>query len=356
MRFSLIALALVFPLTVFGQEANTSVLTLIEPGDFNQMKVEVVVILGNSSDISALSGTVTVLLDIDPITGKTGKLTIRGADISGSDIKLANGNFVGNYHFESSGLGLSALTAEPPGEIEGVDPTGDSPAQEFNAEQHTFILNEGNLGGRVNSIIGDPVDIDYDYASDPFEGSGTGTGNVIVIPAGYAGGKLLYEITLTLPISLAQEIAVEGSSLSADVTLGGTLKAIGTTFLQLPDYDEWALMQGIAEGSEGDFSLSAGAPNLHLFGLGFEAASAPDQLLVYRPDGLVLKTAGRFARGDFELQWSSDLEHWVRIPDAEMVNGSSRISEGDEIDEEIVAGLGTGVGPRFYRLAVLTEE
>jgi hypothetical protein len=75
-------------------------------------------------------------------------------------------------------------------------------------------------------------------------------------------------------------------------------------------------------------------------------------LIYYRPFGMIVSTGGEgLSRGELEIQWSADMETWTRVPDEEMVSGSSLINEGVDLENDIVAGFGTGTGARYYRIA-----
>ena len=352
MRILMTTLALLAPAAVFSQEANKAILTLVDEGDFNKVEVALEVILGNSSDTSTLSGTVEVCLNIDPATNTTDQLVIAGADLSGSDITLSKSGFLGNYTASSSGLKLTASTLEGMGSVNGIEPDSDPPYQTFPADEHQFVVNEGTLSGEARALATDPVAISQDYAVDPFEGTGTGTGQIFITPTIISDGKQFYEVVVILPISLQQELTVEGSPLTADASLDGALKAVGTTFLNLPpqSYSEWALGQNLGDTSGTDFSLSSNVPNYHFYALGFEAANAPEQILTFSPAGMILNTGGGSARGSLEIQWSTDLENWERVPDAEMTSGSSLIVPSTDLETGIVAGFGSESVIRYYRV------
>ena len=348
MRTLLTALVLLCPFTAFSQEANTAVLTLVDEATFNKMKIDLKVLLGNSTATSTLTGTIDVRLNIDLATGKTDELTILSADVAGSNVTLAASGFLGRYTINSNGLKLDATTFDPPGEV--TPATG-----EFDSSQHRFTINEGTLAGTATIYLAPPpTDVNYDFSEEPFEGAGTGTGTVILTPTQISDGKQFYEVTAIMPIAINQLIEdVGGTGQSADTTLTGTLKAVGTTFVELPyTYETWAAEQSLAIDSQNELSLSSNIPNFHLFALGFDGGNTPEQVITYSPIGMVVNTGGDgLVRGDLEIQWSDDMETWTRVPDEEMVGGSSLINEGTDLGTDIVAGFGTGTGARYYRIA-----
>ena len=65
MRLLLTAFLLLSPLPAFSQEANTTVLTLVNEEAFNQLKIDLEVALGDSTATSTLTGTLNVRLNID---------------------------------------------------------------------------------------------------------------------------------------------------------------------------------------------------------------------------------------------------------------------------------------------------
>ena len=347
MRHLLTALILLCPFPAFSQEANTAVLTLVNEGTFNKMKIDIDVILGDSTATSTLTGTINAQLNIDLATGQTDELTLLSADVSGSNVTLAASGFLGRYSINSNGLKLDANTFEPPGEV--TPETG-----EFDSSQYRFIVNEGTLAGTATIYLAPPAtNVDFNFADEPFEGAGSGTGNVILVPTEILGRRQFYEVTVIVPVSIAQTIEdIGGTGQNADTVLTGTLKAVGTTFVDLPyTYELWAADQNLAFNSQNELGLSSNIPNFHLYALGFETATIPEQIIHYTPLGMIVNTGIGSALGELEIQWSDDLENWTRIPDGEMVSGSSQITEGSDLEDGIVAGFGTGTGTRYYRIA-----
>lgn len=347
MRHLLTALILLCPFPAFSQEANTAVLTLVNEGTFNKMKIDLDVILGDSTATSTLTGTINAQLNIDLATGQTDELTLLSADVSGSNVTLAARGFLGRYSINSNGLKLDANTFEPPGEV--TPETG-----EFDSSQYRFIVNEGTLAGTATIYLAPPAtNVDFDFAEEPFEGAGNGTGSVILVPTEILGRRQFYEVTVIVPVSIAQTIEdIGGTGQNADTVLTGTLKAVGTTFVELPyTYELWAADQNLAFNSQNELGLSSNIPNFHLYALGFETATIPEQIIHYTPLGMIVNTGIGSALGELEIQWSDDLENWTRIPDGEMVSGSSLITEGSNLEDDIVAGFGTGTGTRYYRIA-----
>ena len=176
-------------------------------------------------------------------------------------------------------------------------------------------------------------------------------------PTESLGGKQFFEVVVILPVSIEQTLEdIGGTGQSADTLLTGKLKAVGTTFVEVPyPYAVWAAEQSLAVNSQNEPGLSPNMPNFHLYALGFNALTKPDQLISYSPAGMVINTGSGLARGNLEIQWSRDLDTWTRIPDEEMVNGSSLISEGLDLESDIVAGFGIDTGVRYYRIARVVE-
>ena len=339
MKILLIILLGSLPMPIFSQTMNQVTLTLADENGANEVDIEISVSLNNinleSEDSADLTGTIDVQLNINPGTGKTDELTILSANVEGGDINLSAEERVlpflppvAEYDFSGTGLGFTAETTTPPG---AVDPeTG-----EFDASDHSVTVNRGMLNGSANTALTEETAVMYDFGTAPFSGAGSGTGTVTVTPGRKEGIKQYYDIVVELPISIVQEIEledidIEGLGVAGDIQ--GTIKAVGETFLEIPDYEFWARESGIASDSQSEFDLNPSIPNYFFFALGHDDSSLPSQLFTVSPDGVTLETSGEFALGDVDLEWSEDLENWVPVPQASMSSGSSSISFGDSFD------------------------
>lgn len=332
MRNFLVSFLGFIPILLSAQTANQAVLTLVDENNFNEVEIDLNVSgIGSSSDTSELTGTIEVQLNISPSTNTTDELTIISANVNGSDVSLSAGNFLASYSFETDGLGFSAETPEPPGTVEPA--TG-----EFDAEQHTINVDRGTLGGEAK-IIGSTQDISYDFSEEGFVGQGAGTGTVSITPGRIEGRKLFFNVVLEFPTLIDQPIEAEDLPVDATVKIEGTLKAVGETFIEFPDYSDWAAEVGVTAASQNNFDLSSENPNAILFALGFDDETLPKQLFEVTQTGITLQVGGDIALGQVELQWSNDLSNWVRIPQASMVTGTSLINFGDPLTEAPVVQI-----------------
>lgn len=326
MRKFLVSFLGSMPFLLSAQTANQAVLTLVDENNFNKVKIDLDVSgIGSSDDTSELSGTIEVQLNIFPSSNTTDELTIISADVSGTDVTLESGGFLANYSFESKNLGFTAFTPEAPGIVDPLN-------GEFDASQHELTVNRGTLKGDAYTLLTGDIEVpDFNFATDNFVGNGEGIGTVTITPGRIEDRKLFFNVTLQFPALIEQPI--EDLPVDAGVKIEGTLKAIGETFIEFPDYADWASEAGIDSDSQNAFDLSPENPNAILFALGFEAGNLPGQLFEITPAGIALQVGQDIALDQVELQWSNDLTNWVRIPQTSMVTGSSVINFGDPLDE-----------------------
>ena len=348
MRFLPIFLAVSLPVIAHGQTANRAMLTLVEEEGFNEVEVALdVELIGASDDTSELTGTIEVQLNISPTLGTTDEMTILSAEIAGSDVELERGGTFANYALLSSGFGFNAATLEAPGVIDPA--TG-----EFDAAQHEITVNRGTFSGTAFSFLTGTQDLDIDFEAENFSGTGIGTGTVELDFLRFEGRKMYFEVTLEIPVELDEPIIVEGNPVEADTMITGTMKARGETYVELEDYASWAGSRGLAEASENDFDLSPTTPNALLFALGLERSEVPSQVLNFTENGVTLTTGRGMALDDLEIQWSSDLTTWERVPQSAMASGASMITAGDSLAEPIT--VRRDAGGKFFRLARVTAN
>ncbi|MFT6864566.1 MAG: hypothetical protein ACJAVK_003134 [Akkermansiaceae bacterium] len=325
MKLPVLLLLASCPVFLPGQSVNQATLTLVEEAGFNEVEIELDISnFGDSDDTSVLSGTLEVQVNISPIVATTDQLTILSADVSGSDIELKSRTFISSYEFTGTNLGFTATTIIPPGI---VDPATGG----FEANQHAVSTTRGLLRGEADTLITEPIDVDFDFSNEPFSGPGVGMGTITVTTGRIEGRRRYFDLTVELPISLDQTIDQEGLPVSADVTIAGTIKATGETFVDLPDYQTWASDLGLAADSENEADLQPDTPNYLLFALGFDQATAPREIFDFGPEGATLKVGGSLGLGGLEIEWSDDLVNWVRVPQSSMANGRSQINLGDSL-------------------------
>jgi hypothetical protein len=334
------------PVLTFGQISKEITLTLVEEEGFNEVKIDLdVSAIGDSDDTSDLSGTMTVRVNIFPGLTTTNELTVLSADIEGSDVELSAGNFLASYEFGGKDLGFSAFTTSPPG-------IADLATGEFEASQHEVTVNQGSLNGSASTLLTGTEAVDYDFREDNFTGQGEGTGTVTITQGRIEGRKFYFDVSVELPTNIEQTIEVEGAPVDADVKIGGTLKATGETFIEIPDYATWAAKSGIEAASGNEFDITPSNPNFILFALGFDRETAPQQLFKFSTAGATLEVNEILAAGAIEIQWSNDLITWDLVPETSMVNGKNTFNFGDSLSEEItVSKVGT---KKFLRISPVT--
>jgi len=301
-------------LSAWGQVSREMTLNLVEEAGFNEITIDLRTDIGNARDVSAVSGTMVARVNLFPESRvlRTDEFTVLSADIAGSDITLAGGNFLAAYDFTGVGLGFSAMTTTPPGRV-------DLESGEFEASQHEVTMNEGRLSGRAGSIITGFEEVDFDFSEEGFTGQG----------------------------------------ITASIRAEGHVKARGETFIEVPDFASWAEREGVllgrdSAGREGGFDLAPASPNFILFALGFDRESVPEQLFRFSPRGVTLEVGAGLAAGDFEIQWSDDLSGWERVPETAMLNGQSAFRFGDSLSEEIT--VRAEERRKFLRVAVVERD
>ncbi len=329
---------------------NHVVLELIDDssGQFNQANIGFEIVLGNSTATSDLTGCVEVTLNIDPATHTTDQLTLLSADVQAADVTLSGGSpLLGTYTMDIVNLDLEMATPDPPGLV--IPETG-----VFDAAQYQFTIVDGQLDGLVNSsFVGpDPVPVAYDYGAQNFTGTGEGSGAISLNPTLIDSGRQFYEVTAEFPVIFTQNVEDDSVPVPVTVIINGTIKATGTTYTYLPGFPQWAADQGLMPDSQAAFDLSPTAPNEILYALGFTSENAPREILTITPEAVIVAPQAVITREDVELQWSSNLKDWERIPQEFMLAGNSAITAGTNLDDSI--GSGNRSKP-YFRLAIPEE-
>lgn len=359
MKFFALVLLAFLPMPIFSQIANQATLTLVDEDGANEVDIEVEISLGainlKSDDTSDLTGTIDVELNINPGTATTDEFTILSADVQGSDIQLSARErvlftVVAEYDFTGTGLGFTAETTTPPGPV-------DVETGEFDASDHSVTVNRGLLDGSADSLATEEIAVMYDFAEAPFTGAGAGTGTVTVTPGRREGIRQYFDVLVELPISIVQEIELEDveiPDLQVNGDISGSIKAVGETFLDIPDYESWAGETGVAPDSQSGFDLDPSVPNYFFFALGHDESAVPSQLFTVSPAGVTLETSGDFALGDVAIEWSEDLENWSPVPQSAMTSGNSTIGFGDSF--ETATKIGLEGAKKYFRVARTPEN
>ena len=171
-----------------------------------------------------------VLLEIDPVTDQVSEMTIVDGEIEGSPVEISESSFFGSYDLESSTLGASLATLDPPGL---VDPN----SGEFDSSQHSFTVTSGTLGGNISApLLGLDEDLTFDFAELPVGGTGFGTGTVTLTPTGATPTSKSYEVVVLLPIAVEQTVEAEGFEIP--IGANGTAKLVGPATIEIEDWSE----------------------------------------------------------------------------------------------------------------------
>lgn len=320
-------LLITFPLTVLGQQKNLATVTLVEPseninsGDF----IATVPILGAATDQYSFSGTIDVRVNLDIVTGQTDELTILSADLAMTDLNLSNSATFGSFNIESRNVLANIFTVTPPGLVNfetGI----------YEADQHALIFNQGTLESSAAPIIGNPIEFDQDFVSQPLAGIGQNTGTITATPGRIEGSKQFYDLLLELPFDFESDIDLGDN----EVTLVATslFRATGETFIGI-DFETWSTLAGADEAEADTTTITSAAPNFVIFALGYDPQEVPSPIFELTPESVTLNfgTLGiNEARANITIERSTDLDTWERVPESQMISGSSLILTGAPLD------------------------
>ncbi|NIP92870.1 MAG: hypothetical protein GWO24_05165, partial [Akkermansiaceae bacterium] len=171
-------------------------------------------------------------------------------------------------------LGAEVSTLIPPGAVDPV--SGD-----FDAAEHGFTINEGTLSGEVAVLFNPREDVQFDFATEPVEGMGSGTGNLNLVERARDSDSVSYNVTVLLPVAVMEVVTAGG--LDVEVTAEGTIKAAGVTTVPLGPEDpfgSWAEDNDIPGAPfEGDEN-NDGVPNGLVWALGLDAGTPPFPFLL----------------------------------------------------------------------------
>ena len=248
---------------------NQGTLTLVDEAGFNQLTLSLAVSgFGSDSDTSTITGSLLTRLDIDPATGRSPEFTILSGNIQGTPVSLQiRVLFVTIVDVSSTTIGGTVATITPPGTIDPLTGQGD-------AAQHEVTINQGTVSGTAS---GSPIS--FDFTTDPVSGTGSGTATVTITPAGTTSTRGLFNVAVTLPVSLSEPIPND-FGLTATISATGTIKAAGQVSVPLSDYLAWTEAEGVP-GADPDADPDAdGISNgmVWALGLGFTGDPRPHLL------------------------------------------------------------------------------
>ena len=219
---SLLWLAMITP--VMAAPASSQLSLVSEPG-VNQVTVTVDPGSGLSdTEVTTLTGTVDALFNIDPLTGTASELSFSNGRANGTNMTFSRSIlFLGGYNFTVSNLSSTLYTILPPGTVNPVD-------GQFAGNQHAFAIDQGNINGSTNGLIGNNTITESFSPANPASGTGSGTGTVTLTSPGDSGNFRIYNTVVTLPVTIADTFLA--GSTNVNLTGNGTLKLAGT--VQVP--------------------------------------------------------------------------------------------------------------------------
>jgi autotransporter-associated beta strand protein len=218
---SLLWFAMITPIA--AEPASSQFNLVSEPG-FNQITVTVDPGGGLSdTDVTTLSGTVGAQMDIDPIAGTASQLTLSNGRASGTNMNFSRSTILGGYNINAADLSSTLYTILPPGTVNPADGL-------FAGNQYRFEIDQGNITGSTNGLIGNNAINEVLSPENPIAGNGTGTGSVALTNLGDSGNFRVFNSVVTLPVTLADTFLV--GSTNVNLTGDGTLKFAGT--VQVP--------------------------------------------------------------------------------------------------------------------------
>ena len=218
---SFLWLAMIAPVTAAPASSRLSLVT--EPG-FNQISVTVDPGGGlTDTDVTTLTGGVDALFNIDPLNATTSELTFSNGRASGTNMNFSRSTFLGGYNINVTNISSTLFTILPPGTVNPADGL-------FAGNQHAFNIDQGNINGSTNGLIGNNTIIESFSPTSPASGTGSGNGSVTLVSPGDSGNFRIFNTVVTLPVTLADTFLA--GSTNVDLTGSGTLKFAGT--VQVP--------------------------------------------------------------------------------------------------------------------------
>lgn len=306
-----------------------------------------------SSSWTDLTGTVEATIDVDPATGQPQSISLQNGQASATNMRFRKLNTAPSYDILFSGLGFAIDTPAPPSIV--TNPA----AGEFDAADHAFTINQGTATGYVLSGI-TRTNINESFAPpNEIVGAGTGTGTVVLTPAGSSGGYLKYHVSVTFPISGDETIT--GDSGTIRVISNGNIQAKSPinpsqpeapeNFLWIPEagYTAWTVREGIIGAPSGGDVNHDGLPNGIAWAMGL---GADDDGSAYRPHPLstggfeiTLPAAGTTEPLDIEV-WGGTGD-WLPLPAGRCSAGVNPLPAGAN---GTVTVTPSGAGLEFLRL------
>jgi hypothetical protein len=339
---------LIFPCALFLAAASSlpaipvgTTLVLTSEPAYNVLTVTLDPVVGfdlSSTDSSRMTGSIQVLLDIDPATATTPILTMVEGRTHGTNLRFRNGFF-----YDMTFRGASAFIRTP------VAPGIVTPATGlFAANQYRFDIDQGVLSG---TALGNPVSRTFTPEA-PSAGLGTGSGSILLTSLGDSGLFRNFDVMVTIPVSNGDSFLSD--TITVNVNATGTLRALGTVQVPRTAYIDWSIRQNQPGAPFLADPESDGIPHGLLWALGLSVTDDPRPNLL-RPDPdlrgaflFTLPDAGSAA--PILIESSTDLTHWSPVPSASLTGLSNPVPARSRGDIRIAP---SDAPQRFLRLSVL---
>ena len=322
---------------------GTTLVLTSEPA-YNVLTVTLDPVVGfdlSSTDSSRMTGSIQVLLDIDPVAATTPILTMVEGRTYGTDLRFRRSFFPSGYDMTFRGASAFIQTPAPPGMV--------TPATGlFAANQYRFDIDQGVLSG---TALGNPVSQTFTPEA-PSSGLGTGSGSILLTSLGDSGLFRNFDVLVTIPVSNGGSFLSD--TITVNVNASGTIRALGTVQVPRTPYLDWTIRQNqpgapFHTDPEGD-----GIPHGLLWALGLSAPDDPRPHLL-RPDpdlpGTFLFTLpDPGSAAPILVESSTDLTHWTPVPSASVTALTNPVPTRIRGDIRIAP---SGDIQRFLRLSVL---
>ncbi|MEM7146123.1 MAG: hypothetical protein AAF591_13375 [Verrucomicrobiota bacterium] len=202
------------------------ILTLDDPDasapGVNNLQLTISAPLVSDSDSTVVGGTILALsrIDIsDPLNPVLTGIQFTGGNFTAEDVDLTLFFFlIINVNITSTGLGGTVLT--PAGVPQPVI------ANMFSLADHSILVNQG-----VFTATGFPLpeDVNIDLSTMPIAAPGVGTGNTSISYVSETPVSYTYDVGVSLPVAISQDIPIEGTALTLNVSANGSIEVSGTT-------------------------------------------------------------------------------------------------------------------------------
>lgn len=303
-------------------------LTLVEESGFNQIDVSLLPnggTVGRSTDQTTLTGTVTIDIEYDLDADQALTLALRDGRADATDMSFADSTPTFSYAIDFKDLTCAVFTETPPATITNPATGG------FEASDHLFQIDGGTATGNVTpSFVPIPLLVSENFAPpNQVEGSGEGTGSLVLTPTGTSGGFRHFHLIATLPILVEQDLNQTPYGY-VGVLASGTVKAEGPISIPESPYARWAVAEGLENTDPQADDNGDGLPNALAWAYGLGGDDDGSHLRpIPRGDGgfeIPLPAGGTIA--PVRIRRSSDLDDWSDLPAGRISGGENPLPIG----------------------------